>query len=312
MGKDNPKLYKMKFSDEAKEAGLAIINGDQSKEALHNFLFQLISGDELRLQRRDQDPVWVFIGLQSLRSEKHFSDELDLTPKLARMKYAIRSCLFREALKVQASWNSREDRENDMLFKEAMVPLAIKFLGQGTASSFLNIVQLSKYASSLAYAKPPRAHIAWNDNFTQLQFDDKLLKLSDMRSGFKHAIEDVETLMGKLLCGFDLPVVLPEGLVDNLAEDRFAYSIGDMDGVSPRREDLINAFLMNMSSSLAMVVGDKMELNAGKAAKWMLDANEASGYQVRDFVLRFAYLFLDQFETEFLSPLLRWPSRKRD
>lgn len=264
----------MDLTEDATEAGKAIIAGDRTKEAIHRFLFNLINGDKLRLQVKEKDPVWVFIGLQSLKWNEGFEDAHNLTPKLARLKYAMRSCIFREALIRQKDLGAHDVTDSERLFANVARPLAEAYLNPVIPSSYSNLVQLSKYASSIAYNKPPNPHIGWNEDFTVLQFDDRLLRLSQMRSGFKANLLDIEKMTKELLLDMDLPVIVPSSAVDPMADANFDTYLNSIKGIQPTRSEVIDRFLDNPKSTLMMIVNDEVTMNKVEAVKWLAEANK--------------------------------------
>lgn len=244
--------FRLPLTDGLKEKGKALIalKSDPSPplKDLHFFLYYLFSMDRKKLEASKWNcPVYSFFAAFSLKESEGFRTATDLTPYLAKMKYAMKTVFFAHA-KLRIGMYKDD-------FRESAKTTCGLYLCQEVTSSYSLLCGLDAYASAIAFTTSGATNLSWDEDFTQLQVNGVRLKMSNFRDGVRKAIEDTKAMLDGLQCGHIIEYKIPEDFVDDMANRSFDYSyVDNAKTVAP--DALLQAILNDPGRGFVRIAND--------------------------------------------------------
>lgn len=237
---------------------------NKTKEALHDFIFALLSIPPADLMvDKWQDPVACFLALVALQEGKGFRPAIDICPYLSRTKYFMRIVCFAETQR--RSLRVGEEAHFYQLGKD----VAKEVLDQEPVNSFSRLCRLSTYAASIALNTPRAGNMSWDPDYTKCEMDGKIIRMSKFQSGNRKAIQDIGDRIDAIQCGHDIPCEVKEDYVDNMFDGSFGCSLVDNGSQVPEHA-LLQAILEDPESGFLV----NNQLSIPKAHAFLQEANE--------------------------------------
>ena len=232
-----------------------------STDKLHAFLFSITSlPKDILGQNKWACPVQCFIAALAIQHNQTFMLATEITPYLARLKYAMRSIVYSQCL--------QDAPHHPEGFAGASEEHCKQLLNLQVSSSFSILSELDVYASSIAMSTPSAAQIAWSEDRRVVAYKEKKLSMAKLQSGIKLALGDAKSLLDQLCYGHSFPVNIPEDFQDDMTEMEFGYSYLDRVKCFPDHA-LFHALVQDRECPLITVDGSgKAGLNFPEAAKW--------------------------------------------
>lgn len=251
------------------DAGRRLLGSDgQDIKLLHSFLLQLFTArSELLQQSKWNCPVNCFFAVFSLRLNKGFRSATDITPHLAKMKYAIKLVAFAEAV-----YHQHECGDN---FLASAHLQGKRILDTQPVNTYSMLCALDSYASSAALTSSRMPNVTWDEKYTHVSSGDILLSMDMLRSGIQSALKDVGTALDKLQHGHHLDFLPDRTLPDDMSNVSYSYSFIDnahTKNTHALLETLMNDPLCEFQVACALPDGTAV-LNEAAIHKWLLEAS---------------------------------------
>lgn len=263
--------FKLVLPLESIPLGKALLQ-DLNQSTLHSFLYSLVTvKQELLEESKWNSPLEAFAAAFCLRSYQCFRHAKDITPYLAKLKYAVKCIFFKQAM------DQVEDGP-EKRFSIVAEQICAKHMNLTKLNCFSMLSELDNYTSVAAYGTPSHASISWNEDMTSVTYHDQTLDLSQLRIGLQNACTRMEELLEELYMGHGIQVDIPKDLVDDMSNDEFGYSyVNKIISVPPNH--LLKAIVEDKQTQMAYVdKDDQTKINPAIAHGWMVKAAELNSH----------------------------------
>lgn len=142
---------------------------DLSISTLQSFLHSLVTVKQEQLEKSKwNSPLEAFAAAYCLRSYQCFRHAKDLTPYLAKLKYAVKCIFFKQAI------DQVEDGP-EKRFSIVAEQICAENMNLTKLNCFSMLSELDTYTSVAAYGTPSHASISWNEDMTSVTYHDQTL-----------------------------------------------------------------------------------------------------------------------------------------
>lgn len=241
-------------------------------ESLHSFLFSLLTvkSDTLEMSKWNS-PIESFIAAFCMRTYQCFKHPKDLTPYLARLKYAFKCVFFKQTV-------DQVELGAEKSFSKVAEKLCANYMCLTKLNCFSMLSELDTYTSAAAYGTPSHASISWNEDMTAVTYHDQTLELPQLRIGLQKACDRMEELMEEMYLGHGMKVEIPGDLVDDMSNDHFGYSyISQIKSIPDNY--LLKKIMEDPATHMSYVdEAGQTRLNKMTAYEWMVKAAELNSH----------------------------------
>lgn len=305
---NNPTKFKLSLQSSSIKLGNALLKElaqpSPSIDVLHSFLFTVVTVDKKHLQANKwNNPLEAFAAIYCMRPFSCFRSPVDVTPLLAKLKYAVKCIIFQQTLHEESEQIlameivmerkkkragiiqngqraearatqtvlPKDDKETETLdFDTIAEGLCDKHMNLRKLCCYSMLAELDTYTSAAAYGCPGHANISWNEDLTAITYRDQTLNLHKFRKGLLKAFDNLERNIEMLHMGHHIEVVIPEDFVDDMSNRTFGYSYTKRI-TTVASNALFEAIMDDRTTKMAIEdsVTGKTELNTQTAHHWM-------------------------------------------